>query len=477
MSVDERMRVLMVSMSLQGHINPMFKLAKHLLSKGVHHVTIATTEDGRDRMLKNTKPSNITNNTNLNNSNNDSGMELVFFSDGLSLDFDRSDTESMVNTIREKGPKNLSTLITDLTKVHNYSCVIVNPFVPWAIDVVVEHGIPCALLWIQACAAYSIYYRYLKNINPFPNMDDLNEKVHLPGLPPFEVRDSPSFILPSTPCHFRQVMKELFEAMDKVNWVLGTSCYEIEEEIVNSMASLTPIYPVGPLVSPFLLGEKERSDVSVDMWIPEDSCIEWLDTMPDSSVIYVSFGSLIALSQKQVDNIAVALKNSKKAFLWVIKPSDGESNHVPELPNEFLEETKERGLVVKWCPQEKVLMHPSVACFITHCGWNSTLETLVTGVPVIAWPFWTDQATNAMLMEKVFRNGVRAKYGEDGTANVEEIERCIKDVTEGPRAEEIKKRAMEMKELALRTLQEDGTSNKNINKFITDLIVGNSARA
>jgi len=306
-------------------------------------------------------------------------------------------------------------------------------------------------------------------------MDDLNEKVHLPGLPPFEVRDSPSFIIPSTPLHFRRVIKELFEAMDKVNWVLGTSCYEIEEEIVNSMASLTPIYPVGPLVSPFLLGEKERSDVSVDMWIPEDSCIEWLDTMPDSSVIYVSFGSLIALSEKQVDNIAAALKNSNKAFLWVMKPSNGESN--AELPVGFLEETKERGLVVKWCPQEKVLMHPSVACFITHCGWNSTLETLVTGVPVIAWPFWTDQATNAMLVEKVFGNGVRAKYGEDGIPNVEEIERCIKDVTEGSRAEEIKKRAMEMKELALKTLQENGTSNKNINKFITDLIVGNPARA
>ncbi|CAJ1942913.1 unnamed protein product [Sphenostylis stenocarpa] len=476
MAVDERVSVLMVSMSLQGHINPMFKFAKHLLSKGVQ-VTIATTEDGRDRMLKNTKSSNLTDNTNLNNSGNDSGIKLVFFSDGLSLDFDRSDTESMVNSIREKGPKNLSTLITNLTKVHNYSCAIVNPFVPWAINVVVEHGIPCALLWIQACASYSIYYRYLKNIDPFPNLDDLDEKVHLPGLPPFEVKDSPSFILPSTPYHFRHVIRELFEAVDKVNWVLGTSCYEIEEEIVNSMASLTPIYPVGPLVSPFLLGEKERSDVSVDMWSAEDFCIEWLDTMPSSSVIYVSFGSLLVLSQKQVDNIAAALKNSNKAFLWVIKPSDGESHDAVELPVEFLEETKERGLVVKWCPQEKVLMHPSVACFITHCGWNSTLETVVTGVPVIAWPFWTDQPTNAMLMEKVFHNGVRVKCGEDDIVSTEEIERCIKDVTEGPRAGEIKKRAMEMKLSSHKTLQEGGTSNKNINHFIIDLIARYPARA
>ncbi|KAG5097891.1 hypothetical protein JHK82_047745 [Glycine max] len=486
MSVDERVNVLMVSMALQGHMNPMLKFAKHLISKGVH-VTIATTEDGRHRMLKKTKPSNAnSNNSNNNNKNNlkfsdNSGIELAFFSDGLSLGFDRSDTESLVNTTREKGSTNFSTLLTGLTKVRKYACVVVNPFVPWAIDVAAEHGIPCAMLWIQASATYSIYYRYLKNINSYPNLEDPNEKVHLPGLPPFEVKDIPSFILPSTPYHFRHLIRGLFEALNKVNWVLGASFYEIEKEIVNSMASLTPIYSVGPLVSPFLLGENEKSDVSVDMWSAEDICLEWLDNKPDSSVIYVSFGSLLVLSQKQVDNIAAALKNSNKAFLWVVKPGGSNDNDVvaAELPNWFLDETnyKEKGLVVKWCPQEKVLMHPSVACFISHCGWNSTLETVVTGVPVIAWPFWTDQPTNAMLIENVFRNGVRVKCGEDGIASVEEIERCIRGVMEGKSGEEIKKRAMELKESAQKALKDGGSSNKNINQFITDLIAWNSARA
>ena len=122
-------------------------------------------------------------------------------------------------------------------------------------------------------------------------------------------------------------------------------------------------------------------------------------------------------------------------------------------------------------------MHPSVACFISHCGWNSTLETVVTGVPVIAWPFWTDQPTNAMLIENVFRNGVRVKCGEDGIASVEEIERCIRGVMEGKSGEEIKKRAMELKESAQKALKDGGSSNKNINQFITDLIAWNSARA
>ncbi|KAK7386397.1 hypothetical protein VNO78_26606 [Psophocarpus tetragonolobus] len=213
------------------------------------------------------------------------------------------------------------------------------------------------------------------------------------------------------------------------------------------------------------------------MWKVEDSCMEWLDKSPPSSVIYVSFGSLVVLSQEQVDNLDTALMNSNKAFLWVIKPSDGVSKDGVELPIEFVGETKERGLVVKWCTQEKVLMHPSVACFISPCGWNSTLETLVTGVPVIAWPFWTDQPTNAMLIENVFRNGVRVNIAKDGTASAEEIERCIRDVMDGPRAEGLKKKAMEMKESAQKALK-GGTSNKNIDQFISYLIIaGNPARA
>ena len=460
MPADRKVNVLMVSVALQGHINPMLKFAKHLISKGVH-VTIATTEEARHRMPRNPNSQS-------------SEIRLEFFSDGLSLDFDRSDSEAVINSLQTKGSKNLSTLITNLTKVQDYSCVIVSPFLPWAIDVATEHGIPSAVLWIQASAVYSIYYRYFKDTDAFPNLEDPNEKVRLPGLPTFEVRDLPSFMLPSCPGHFKQLLVSLYQSLDKVKWVLGASFYEAEEEIVKSMASLTPIYPIGPLVSPFLLGEKEINAVNVDMWNAEDSCLEWLDKKPSSSVIYVSFGSLIVLSKKQMDNIAMALKNSNKAFLWVLNPADRSNKEDSvELLHEFLEETKGRGLVVKWCSQERVLMHPAVACFVSHCGWNSTLESLATGVPVVACPDWTDQPTNAMLIANVFQNGVRAKCGEDGVTSAEEIERCIYEAMEGPNAREMKKRALEMKELAREALQEGGTSHKNINQFINYMLVGN----
>ncbi|KAL4396528.1 hypothetical protein HN51_001037 [Arachis hypogaea] len=461
MANDKRINVLMVSLPFQGHINPFLKLAKRLISKGVH-VTIATTENARHRLPK------------MPNSQS-SEIHLEFFSDGLSFDFDRSDQNSLINSLYTKGSKNLSTLITNLTKAQEFSCMIVNPFVPWAIDVANEHGIPCAMLWIQASAVFSIYYRYFKNTgDDFQNLEDPNEKVQLPGLPTFKVRDLPTLMLPSSPDHFKRLLMHLYQSLDKVKWVFGTSFYEAEEEIVKSMVSLTPIYPIGPLVSPFLLGETETNVFSVDLWNAEYSCIEWLDNKPNSSVIYVSFGSLIVLSNKNIENIATALKNSNKPFLWVLNPgAENKEGGADELAFEILKETKGRGLVVKWCQQERVLMHPSVACFVSHCGWNSTLETLVAGVPVIACPEWTDQPTNAVLVSNVFKTGVNAKSEEHGVINAQELQRCIWEVMDGPNAEEIKNRAMEMKDLARKALQEGGSSDKHINQFIHDMIIHN----
>ncbi|OIV93780.1 hypothetical protein TanjilG_07683 [Lupinus angustifolius] len=462
MSEEKIVEVLMVSLPLQGHLNPMLNLGKHLVSKGVC-VTFATTEDDRLRM-----------NQNLHNSD----IQFEFFSDGLSFDFDRANKMSeLIKSVHVHGSKNFSTLLTRLTKVHNYSCVIVNPFVPFAIDVIADHNIPCAMFWIQASALYSIYYRYYKNIDSFPNLENPNEKVHLPSMPIFDVRDLPPFILPSCPPHLRVYMNDLFQAIDKVKWVLGTSFYEIEEEIVKSMDSLKPIYPIGSMVSPFLFGEKETNDFKVDMWNVEDSCIEWLDNKPPSSVIYISFGSIIALSQKQMNNVALALKNSNKSFLWVIRTHGSNNSNASDLPLEFLEETKGRGFVVKWSPQEKVLMHPAVACFISHCGWNSTIESLVTGVSVICYPHWADQRTNAMLIENMFQNGVNLKYDEDRVASTQEIERCIREVMEGPSALKIKKRAREIKELARKSLQEGGASRQNLDKFVNDLTITDTVKA
>lgn len=298
------------------------------------------------------------------------------------------------------------------------------------------------------------------NIDSFPNFEDPNAKVQLAGLPMLEVRELPSFMLPSTPSRHRQIMVDACKACDKVKWMFLNTFYELEEETMKSVASLNiPVYPIGPLVSEFMFGEEEEKNnvVGVNMWDVQDSCTEWLDKNPPSSVIYLSFGSVVVLSQQMVENIATALKNSNRAFLWVIRPpKKGFENDAANLPLGFLEETKGRGLVVTWCQQEKVLMHPSVACFVSHCGWNSMLEAVVAGVPVIGYPMLLDHPLTAKLVVNKFQNGVVMSRGEHGVASVEEIDRCIEEVMEGTSAREIKQRAMEVKEVAIKALEEGG---------------------
>ncbi|KAH9663778.1 UDP-glycosyltransferase 84B1 [Citrus sinensis] len=395
----------------------------------------------------------------------ESTVQFVFFPDGLSDDFDRIKyVGAFIESLQKVGSKNLSSIINNLSNNDKKkSCIITNPFMPWVPDVAAEHKIPCAVLWIQACAAYYIYYHYFKHPQLFPSLENPNEAVHLPAMPSLLVNELPSSLLPS----------DFVQKLDKVKWILGSSFYELEENVVASMATFTPIIPVGPLVSPFMLGKQENATApSLDMWstAEECSCIEihqWLNKKPPSSVIYISFGSLLVLSQNQIDSIAAALINTKRPFLWVIRSQENKEGGV--LRAGFLEETKDRGLVVKWCSQEKVLMHAAVSCFLTHCGWNSTLETVAAGVPVIAYPEWTDQPTDAKLLVDVFKIGVRMRNEEDGTLSIQQVQRCIDEATQGLNATQMKKRAVAWKEAAKKALEDGGSSDANINRFINEI--------
>ncbi|KAF2283774.1 hypothetical protein GH714_015145 [Hevea brasiliensis] len=424
-------------------MNPMLMLAKRLVSKGIN-VIIATNNVASDRILKSSKDS--TNFPTAQNTNpKPPGISLVFFSDGLSQEFDRDENvDSFIKALRTTGAKNLSILINVFTAQDNkFSCIIFNPFMPWVTDIAAELGIPCGVLWIQACTVYLVYYHYFKHPNLFPSIESPDEFLELPGVPVLKVTDLPSLIFPSSPSIFRETLLDFIQKLDKIKWVLVNSFAELEEEAVKSMACLHPIYPIGPLVSPFLLGEEESTSGSIDMWSAENSCIEWLDEKPPSSVIYISFGSISVLSQKQMDNLAMGLKNSNRPFLWVIKPPEKDfEKKGGELPATFLEETKGRGLL-----------------------------TVVAGVPVIAYPGWTDQPTVAKFLADVLKNGVRMKV-EDEVASSGEVERSIVEVTIGPKSEEMKKRALELKEASRKVVADGGSSNQNINQFITEIIGG-----
>ncbi|CAI0459496.1 unnamed protein product [Linum tenue] len=192
-------------------------------------------------------------------------------------------------------------------------------------------------------------------------------------------------------------------------------------------------------------------------------CMDWLDNKRKGSVIYVSFGSMASLGPEQMEELSHALKNTNRFFLWVVRASE-EAN----LPPNF--DPSEKGLIVSWCPQLEVLDHHAVGCFVTHCGWNSTLEALSLGVPMVAMPQWTDQGTNAKYIEDVWKIGVRAEAGEDGIVKRGVVEKCLREVMEGKKGEEMKSNAKKWKRVMEEAVSEGGSSNKNINEFVDSLI-------
>ncbi|XP_021823307.1 UDP-glycosyltransferase 74E2-like [Prunus avium] len=163
-----------------------------------------------------------------------------------------------------------------------------------------------------------------------------------------------------------------------------------------------------------------------------------------------------------MEELARGLRRSKSNFLWVVRASEA-----AKVPEGFVEETLEKGLVVSWCPQMEVLVHEAVGCFVTHCGWNSTLEALSLGVPMLAMPQWTDQRTNAKFIMDVWKIGLTAPSDEKGLVREEVVEHCISEIMEGERGKEMKINALKWKELAKKAVDEGGSSDKNIDEFIS----------
>ena len=210
---------------------------------------------------------------------------------------------------------------------------------------------------------------------------------------------------------------------------------------------------------------EDDKDYGLNLFKPDaDACMKWLDKMETGSVVYAAFGSLAALGEEQMEEITWGLKNSNCYFLWVVRESEQK-----KLPTNFVSETAEKGLVVSWCPQLEVLAHKAIGCFMTHCGWNSTLEALSLGVPMVAMPQWADQTTNAKFIVDVWKVGVRIKVDEKGFASKGEIELCIREVMEGESGKEMKRNSVKWKELAIEALDEGGSSDKNIEEFVANL--------
>lgn len=225
-----------------------------------------------------------------------------------------------------------------------------------------------------------------------------------------------------------------------------------------------PLKMVGPLVPSAYLDQQIEGDSAygASLWkSTSDQYTKWLDGKPENSVIYVSFGSMADIASKQVEEIARGLKASNRPFIWVARDTENKLS-----PSNL----GDSGLVVSWCNQLEVLVHQSVGCYVTHCGWNSTLEGLSLGVPMVGVPQWSDQPSNAKFIEDLWKVGVRVKKNEEGILTGEELNKCIEEVMDGEKSEEIKRNSAKWREFATKSVSVGGSSDGNINEFIEKIL-------
>ncbi|XP_027934037.1 zeatin O-glucosyltransferase-like [Vigna unguiculata] len=207
-------------------------------------------------------------------------------------------------------------------------------------------------------------------------------------------------------------------------------------------------------------------------------CLEWLDKQEPDSVIYVSFGTTTTLTDEQIKQIATGLEQSKQKFIWVLRDADkGDIFDEKEakrhdLPNGFEERVNGMGVVVRdWAPQWEILRHPSTGGFMSHCGWNSCLESLSMGIPIATWPMHSDQPRNAALITEVLKVGLGVKDWSQRNALVSasDIENGVRRLMQTKEGEEMRERAMELKNGIHRSMEEGGVSRMEMESFISHI--------
>ncbi|CAN6707883.1 unnamed protein product [Malus baccata var. baccata] len=359
------------------------------------------------------------------------------------------------------------------------TCMVSDGFMTSTITAAKELGIPIVAFFPFAAAGFmgSKQYPILveKGLAPLKDESCLTngflEMVidWVPGMKGIRLRDLPTCFRVTDPNDL--VFKFSLEAVERVHEVSAVVVHTfdaLEPDVLSALSSIPPpVYSIGPLqllLNQFPLDPLKPMGYS--MWKEETECLEWLTTKARNSVVYVNFGSLISLTPQQLLEFGWGLANSKLPFLWAIRPDlvIGES---AIFPPEFEFETKERGLLESWCPQEQVLNHLSVGGFLTHSGWNSTIESLSAGVPMLCWPFFADQTTNCYYTCNEWGIGMEI----DNDVKRDEVEKLVRELVEGEKGKKMKNKVMEWKKLAEEATSPQGSSTRNLDNLVNQVLL------
>ncbi|MBA0875323.1 hypothetical protein Goshw_029751 [Gossypium schwendimanii] len=432
----------------RGHINPMMNLCK-LLASRKHDllITFVITEEWLGFIGSYTKPDNI----HFASIPNVLPSELVRGADFPGF------YEAVMTKMEAPFEELLDTLELPVT------AIIADTELKWAICMGNRRNFPVASLCTTSAKFFSVLHSMVLTENRLFLIDTLDNGS--------ELAEQSSGISPDIRMIFegstRQVIQLTLECISwvpKAKYVLFTSVYELEGHAIDTLKARfnIPIYSLGPAIPYFEL----HGNSSETMVQNVPSYLQWLDIHPPCSVLYVSLGSFLSVSNDQMDEIAAGLQDSGVLYLWVARGGT----------SRLTEKGSEMGLVVPWCDQLKVLSHSSIGGFLTHCGWNSILEAIYAGIPMLTFPILFDQAPNSKQIVDDWKIGWRLKEQQkDGRlvtrARIAELVRSFMD-PENNEVKNMRKSASELKEKCRKAVAEDGSSQRNLDAFIKGISQG-----
>ncbi|KAJ9537690.1 hypothetical protein OSB04_030423 [Centaurea solstitialis] len=472
---DKKPHVIFIPFPGQSHIKAMLKLAELLHHKGIE-ITFVNTDSVHKRFLESAGPDSL--------DASPPGFRFETIPDGIS--FSSLDDVATARNKRIHSVENLlSTPFLDLlTKLPTPpTCIVSDGVVSgFTIDVARKLGIPIMLCWTLAACGFMVTYqmKFLNEKGLVPLEDEsyltngyLNTIVDwIPGMEGIQLKDFPSMVRTTDPNN--QLLNFTTESTRRSHEVphhIFHTFDELEPSIVKALSSMfSHVYTIGPLqlLLDQIPEEEKNTQVShfngYSLMREEPECIQWLKSKEPNSVIYVSFGSSTMMSLEELNEFGWGLAESGYSFLWIIRSNlvVGESAALGPEFEECIE--KGKGFVASWCSQEKVLNHPSVGGFLTHCGWGSTIESLSAGVPMICWPYLADQMINCRYVCKEWGVGLEMGNG----VKRGEVKRLIQELM-GEGGKRMRNKAMKWKKKAHIATGLNGSSSLNVDNLVKEL--------
>ncbi|KAK6917946.1 UDP-glucuronosyl/UDP-glucosyltransferase [Dillenia turbinata] len=437
----------------RGHINPMVDLCTHLVaaSSGELLITLVLTEEWLGLIGSKQEPDSL--------AVPSPNIRFRSIPNVVPSELKRADDYSgFIRAIYTKMEDPFDRLLDQLEPP--VTCIIADLFLPWMPAVGKRRNIPVALLFTMAPSLFSCYYHFdLLAAHRHSFLDDLSERGeevidYIPGIS-MRLANSPFFNLTERDIIINKLLLEAFPFVKDAQALLFSCFYDLEANVLNALRDTLPIpiYALGPSI-PYLSLRNKTLETS------HGAYQDWLDKQPEASVLYISLGSFGSKSKEQVHELLMGLNESGHRYFWAAR---SEALNLQQNANE-------KGLIVPWCDQLRILCHSSVGAYLSNCGWNSTLEGIYAGVPMLAYPQFAEQPYNSKLIAEVWKNGLNLKrnVGTQNTVGRDEIARAIKRIMDlnGEEGKGLRTRAKELQEACRTAIDAGGSTATNHADFL-----------